>query len=238
MRTRRRDVILGMAASARVHAAAAQTQVDLLLVLAVDASGSVSQDRFELQREGYSEAFRTLAVQNAVRGGPVGAIAVMMVQWTGPALQVRVVDWRRVGDAASAEGLADAIAGAPRRLFRGGTSISGVIDYSMAALASAPFAAPRRVIDISGDGANNIGRSVDAARDNAVANGVSINGLPILAVEPDLDSHYRDHVIGGSGAFLIAIDNYSQFAAAIRRKLVTEISSRIPLPHGPKTMMS
>ncbi len=96
----------------------------------------------------------------------------------------------------------------------------------MARLRAAPGSAHRRVIDISGDGANNRGRAVARARDEAVADGVTINGLPILNVEPWLDEHYRDQVIGGPGAFMIAIDSYDQFAEAILRKLLTEISAR------------
>ena len=151
-----------------------------------------------------------------------------MVQWTGPRLQVEVVPWTAVRDAASAEALAAAIAAAPRQLFSGGTSLSGIIDYSAKLFARTPLQAARRVIDISGDGANNSGRPAAAARDDAVAAGITINGLPILNIEPFLDEHYREHVIGGDGAFLIAIESYDQFAAAIVRKLITEISALSP----------
>jgi hypothetical protein len=200
--------------------------VDLQLVLAVDASGSVSAERFALQREGYAAAFRDARVVQAIKGGMLGRIAVAMVQWTGPRLQVLVVDWQEVHDAASAEALAARIAAAPRQLFRGGTSLSGVIDYALPLFDRAPFPGTRRVIDISGDGANNAGRPAAAARDAAVAAGVTINGLPILNIEPDLDGFYRDEVIGGPGAFVIAISTYDQFAAAILRKLISEIAAR------------
>jgi hypothetical protein len=200
--------------------------VDLQLVLAVDASGSVSAERFALQREGYAAAFRDARVVQAIKGGMLGRIAVAMVQWTGPRLQVLAVDWQDVHDAASAEALAARIAAAPRQLFRGGTSLSGVIDYALPLFDRAPFPGTRRVIDISGDGANNAGRPAAAARDEAVAAGITINGLPILNIEPDLDGFYRDEVIGGPGAFMIAISTYDQFAAAILRKLITEIAAR------------
>lgn len=198
------------------------------MVLAVDASGSVSAERFELQKRGYAEAFRNPRVRAAIAGGPAGAIAVAMFQWTGPALQADVIPWTVVRDAASADALAAAIDAAPRALFSGGTSISGAIDHARALLRRAPAAAPRRVIDISGDGANNRGVPSGPARDAAVADGIVINGLPILTVEPDLDEVYRAEVIGGDGAFLIAIETYEQFAAAIVRKLVTEISALPP----------
>ena len=182
--------------------------VDLALVLAVDASGSVDQVRFELQKQGYVAAFRHPRVIGAIQSGPAGAIAVIMMQWTGPALQVTAVPWTKISDATSANAFADAIARAPRALFSGGTSISGAIDTSMALLFDNPYRAARRVIDISGDGANNRGRSVNQARDEAIARGVGINGLPILALEPNLDSYYKDNVIGGPGAFMIAAKDF------------------------------
>jgi hypothetical protein len=202
--------------------AAGAQEVDLQLVLAVDASGSVNNQRFELQKHGYAEAFRSPEVQQAILSGR--GIAVTMVQWTGPALHEQVVGWTRVADEAAAAALADAIDAAPRKLFSGGTSISGAIDYAMTLFPRSPFHGVRRVIDLSGDGANNRGRPASAARDEALAAGVTINALPILTLEPDLDVWYRDNAIGGPGAFLIVVHSYDEFAAAIRRKLVTEIA--------------
>jgi hypothetical protein len=206
--------------------AVAQPQVDLHLVLAVDASGSVDQVRFELQKRGYVAAFRHARVLQAIRSGPNQAIAVTMVQWTGPAMQVDVVGWTLIGDEESAAAFATAIERAPRQLFSGGTSISGAIDYSMTLFPRSPFRGGRRVIDISGDGSNNRGRPVTLARDEAIASGIGINGLPILALEPDLDRYYQDYVIGGPGAFVIAARNYETFADAILKKLISEIALR------------
>ena len=197
-------------------------------MLALDASGSVSTERFELQKQGYAAAFRDKGVQRAIEGGAQQRIGVAMVQWTGPRLQRLVVDWHVVHGAASAEALAARIEAAPRQLFSGGTSISGLIDYALALLDRAPWPTLRKVIDISGDGGNNAGRPVGPARDDAVDRGVTINGLPILNVEPFLAEHYRENVIGGPGAFMVAIDSYDQFADAIRRKLITEISGLPP----------
>src|SRR5258708_5131672 len=182
---------LGLAFPAAAQRGSGQS-VDLALVLAVDASGSVNQVRFELQKQGYVAAFRHPRVIGAIQSGPTQGIAVVMMQWTGPALQVVAVPWTRITDAASANAFADAIAKAPRALFGGGTSISGAIDTGMALLFDSPFRATRRVIDVSGDGSNNRGRSVTQARDDAARAGVGINGLPILALEPDLDRYYRD----------------------------------------------
>jgi hypothetical protein len=200
--------------------------VDLQLVLAVDASGSVSEERFELQMKGYAAAFRDPAVLNAIRGNAAGAIAVTMFQWTGPALQVHAVPWMLVRDAASAQALAAAIEGAPRQLFGGGTSISGAIDYAMGLLPQSGFRPFKRVIDISGDGANNRGRPAEQARDEAVKAGVVINGLPIIVFDPSLDRYYLENVIGGPGSFVIAAQSYETFAAAVRRKLIQEIAGQ------------
>ena len=200
------------------------THVDLQLVLAVDASGSVDQARFDLQKQGYAAAFRSRQVLNAIRSGPSRAISVTMVQWTGPALQVQVVPWTRIGDEESAAALADAITDAPRQLFGGGTSISGAIDYAMTLWRASPYQGMRRVIDVSGDGANNRGRPASLARDDAVREGVAINGLPILALDPGLDHYYEDNVIGGPGAFVVAAQSYDDFADAILKKLINEIA--------------
>jgi hypothetical protein len=150
------------------------------------------------------------------------------MQWTGPALQVTAVPWTKISDAASANAFADAVARSPRALFGGGTSISGAIDTAMALLFDNPYRAARRVIDISGDGSNNRGRSVSQARDEAVRAGVGINGLPILTLEPDLDRYFEQNVVGGPGAFVIAAKSYETFADAILKKLIAEIADIAP----------
>jgi hypothetical protein len=205
---------------------AAETQVDLNLVLAVDVSGSVNQRRFELQRDGYVAAFQHPRVLKAIAaGGLSGAIGVSMLQWTGPSLHVEAVPWSLLKDEASARAFAGAIRSAPRQLFSGGTSISGAIDYSVGLLERSPFQGGRRVVDISGDGANNRGRLAVEARDAAVARGITINGLPILELEPFLDEHYKNNVIGGPNAFMVVAQTFDEFADAILKKLVTEIAS-------------
>jgi hypothetical protein len=225
---RRVRIALGAAGAILLASAApamAQGGVDLQLVLAVDASGSVDQYRFELQKRGYAAAFRHPHVLGALRSGPNQAIAATMVQWTGPTLHVQVITWSRIGDEQTSASFAAAIEAAPRQLFGGGTSISGAIDYGSTLFAGSSFHARRRVIDISGDGSNNRGRPANLARDDAVAAGIGINGLPILALEPDLDRYYYDNVIGGPGAFVITARSYEAFADAILKKLITEIAS-------------
>jgi hypothetical protein len=208
----------------------AQEPVDLALVLAVDASGSVNQVRFELQKRGYAAAFRHPSVLDAIRGGRSAAIMVTMTQWTGPETQIQVIPWRRIDGEASARAFAAEIDAVNRRLFGGGTSISGAIDHAVKLLENAPFRASRRVIDISGDGSNNRGRHPSAARDEAIDLGIAINGLPILELEPVLDKYYQDNVIGGPGAFMIVARTFEQFGDAIRRKLILEIGQQRERP--------
>jgi hypothetical protein len=210
----------------RLPAAAAEgILVDLALVLAIDVSGSVSQDRLLLQRRGYTGAMRHPHFVQAVRSGPHGRIALTFVEWSEARRQRQVVDWQIVHDAASAETFAAAIEAAAQS-GPGWTSISAAIDYAVRLLAGSGFTANRRVIDISGDGVNNDGREVTAARDDAVAAGVVVNGLPILEVEPALDDYFRRNVIGGPGAFMMVARTRDDFATAVLRKLLVEIAGR------------
>jgi hypothetical protein len=206
----------------------APTSVSVALVLAVDTSGSVSMGRFELQKQGYAAAFRNPQILDAIRSLGTQSIAVTMFQWTGPLLHVVVADWTLIKDQASAAAFAGAIEAVPRRLLGGGTSISGAIDYARVLFAQSPYTGARRIIDISGDGSNNRGRPVTMARDEAVTDGININGLPILAVEPGLDHYYQANVIGGPGSFMIPAANYDNFADAILKKLINEIAAVQP----------
>lgn len=206
----------------------AQTTVDLQLVLAVDVSGSVSPQRFELQKMGYVAAFQNPRVLNTILAGRNQSIAATMTQWSGPFLQAQVVPWTLLKDESSMKGFAGAIESAPRMMYGGGTSISGAIDHAATLFPQAPSQTERRVIDVSGDGSNNRGRSVALARDDAVGTGIVINGLPILAFEPQLDEYYKDHVIGGPGAFMIAAKSFETFSEAILMKLIIEIADLGP----------
>jgi hypothetical protein len=198
-------------------------RVDLALVLAVDVSGSVNNERFELQRRGYAEAFASREVMDAIAAGENHAIVVTLVEWSGAGHQRQMIGWTLVEDATSAESFGSAVAEASRA-FSDWTSISGAIDYSVALFAEAHADSTRRVIDISGDGINNNGRSVTEARDAAVDAGITLNGLPILTEYPNLDAYYRDNVIGGPGAFELTASDFNTFGAAILDKLVREIA--------------
>lgn len=197
--------------------------VDLALVLAVDTSGSVDPLEFDLQRRGYAEALTHPEVLRAIKSGANGAVAVALFEWSGPSLQSYVVNWTRIDGPETAEAVAARPISAPRTIFGGGTSVSGAIDTGRALLRANPFPASRRVFDVSGDGANNRGRPAETARDDAVAEGITINGLAILGSELGLEESYRDRVIGGRGAFLVIAANHADFAQAVLRKLLTEL---------------
>jgi hypothetical protein len=216
-------------------AAAAAEAVDLELILAVDVSRSIDDEEAALQREGYAEAFRHPGVINAIQSNANRRIAVAYVEWAGTHYQKLTIPWTIVSDAASGERYANIIMSQPRVSERW-TSISGAIDFSMRVFAISPYQGTRRVIDISGDGVNNNGRPSSQARDEALAAGTTINGLVIMNdrptpgfseyfSQPALDVFYREHVIGGPGAFVIAIEDFSSFAYAIRNKLIREIAS-------------
>jgi hypothetical protein len=211
-------------------ARAAEMAVDLELILAVDVSRSMDPDEQQLQRDGYIAAITDPDVIAAIGRGANGRIALSYVEWAGPDMQDILVDWRVVDNAASARAFAAALAKAPMETFRG-TSISGGLLFNALRFEGNGYAAPRHVIDVSGDGPNNMGMPVELAREQVLHAGITINGLPIMIKRPggfatidNLDVYYRDCVIGGPGAFVVVVRSASQFDEAIRRKLVLEIA--------------
>lgn len=216
--------------------ARAAEAVDMLLVLAADVSRSIDEGEFDLQRKGYAAALTDPRVLRAIVGGNHHAIAVTFVEWSGASDQKVVVDWSVVRDEEGAGGVAAAVLAAPRS-FIGRTSIGAAIDFAMTRFAAAPATADKKIIDISGDGTGNAGRAVTEARDDAVAAGVTINGLAIIntAANPGyafhthppggLPKYYEENVIGGSGAFVLQVENFESFAEAITRKLLAEIAA-------------
>lgn len=214
--------------------ARAETELDLQLAIAVDVSFSMDTEEQALQRQGFIDAFRSPAVSDAIRRGAVGRIAVAYVEWAGAEDQKLLVPWTVIDGPESGAAFADEIARRPtRRASR--TSIAGAIDFSVRLMGEGGFAASRRVIDVSGDGPNNAGRPVQAARADALAKGITINGLPIMLKAPgyfdiaDLDIYYRDCVIGGQGAFMVPARERDQFVEAIKTKIIMEIAER-PAP--------
>jgi hypothetical protein len=199
--------------------------VDLLLALAADVSSSMDEQEFQLQRTGYAEALTDPRVIAAIQSGRNRRIAVALVEWAGHIAQKVVVDWTIISDETSAREFSDGLIEAPRSA-AGRTSISGGIDFAMRQFERAPYEG-RRTIDVSGDGANNAGGDVRLARDEAVARGVTINGLVILGGSPstpDLERYYRENVIGGPGAFVMVAQDYASFGDALVKKLVAEIA--------------
>jgi Protein of unknown function (DUF1194) len=198
--------------------------VDLELVLAVDTSSSVSPDEFNLQMQGLAHAFRDPAVQGAIQAAGDLGIAVAMVQWSDNRKQTVAIDWQMIQDAPSAEAFAREIDNTPRFLIGGGTAIGGAVNFSAHQLRINRYEGRRKVIDVSGDGRTNQGSNPARARDDAVAQGITINGLAILNEDQLVDRHYLANVIGGTGSFVMRADDYSDFARAIVDKLVKEIA--------------
>ncbi len=227
---RRRLILAAGGALAGPGAAAQGIPLDVALVLAADCSGSVRAEHYGLQQKGYADAFRQPEVIRAIRGGIVGAVAVTFFQWSGYFLQHQSIGWTVLKTREEVEAFADRIEHTPRVIFSGGTSPGGAIEFGHRLLREVPGTARRRVIDVSGDGRSNNGPSPTVARDQAIAQAITINGLPILHMEPDIDEYYEKNVIGGPGAFSMPARDFASFGEAIRRKLILEIAGvRAPM---------
>jgi hypothetical protein len=225
MRLRPSAVGLILATALASPVTARAEPVDLQLVLAIDSSSSVTMDEYYLQLQGYAAAFRHPDLIKAIRSGPRQSIAVTLFEWSNAGLHQIDFEWRRLADEAGLEEFAKELEIAPRLVIGGETAIGDAIDFAMVQFNAGGLDGGRRVIDVSGDGANNNGRPAAAARDDAVFQGVTINGLAVLHEEPHLDVFYRDNVVGGPGAFVISAHDYQDFADAILKKLVHEIQN-------------
>jgi hypothetical protein len=236
MRTIKFFLISLVAAAALLPAAAkAADDVDLLLVLAVDVSRSIDAAKFQMQREGYAAAVADPHVLEAIQSGRTGRIGLSLVEWSGVGAEKVVIDWMAISDANSAKGFGDRLLEAPRS-FADRTSISGAIEFAMGQLDKAPYRADRHTIDVSGDGTNNAGPDVGVARDQAVAKGITINGLVILSENPmswnpdhtnppgGLANYYKANVVGGPNAFVMVAENFNSFGQAIIKKMIAEVA--------------
>ncbi|MFC4174362.1 DUF1194 domain-containing protein [Microvirga sp. GCM10011540] len=212
--------------------AARAESVDLELVFAADGSGSIDDEELRLQRKGWADALTSEDVLNGIRNGPLGVIAVAYMEWGGPSSQVLIVDWHVIRDAASAQVFADKLLSAPRGAY-GYNSISNAIDFSVRLVETNAHDGTRKVIDVSGDGANRGGRPLEEARADALAKGFTINALAIRrpgSGRPGgpggmpLEDYYGQNVIGGPGSFVEIANETQPFAVAARRKLLTEIA--------------
>lgn len=237
---RRRHLLSGLFAALSLwgrRADAADHTVDVLLVLAVDVSLSISEARFDLERRGYAEAFSDPRVLRAIGEGPTGRIGVALFDWAGPGEQQIAVDWMIIASARDADAFAAKLAAVPRP-FYGRTAIGSAIAFGTELLGRAPFGADRRIIDISGDGTSNAGRPIAEMRDAAAAAGITVNGIVILT-DPEgmpgflkehtnpaggLAAYYRNVVIAGEGAFVMSAESFEAFGRALIAKLVREIS--------------
>jgi hypothetical protein len=216
-------------------ARAATPPVDVALVLVTDVSRSIDDSEFQLEKRGYASAFDDPKVIAAIQGGPNGRIAVAYVEFSSTEQTRTVIDWTVISDPGSAHAFADALVAQPRSSY-GRTAISTGVDLAAHMLADSAFAEAHRVIDVAGDGTNNAGRAITDARDEAVAAGITINGLAIINDHPvsytyahvappgGLTNWYRENVIGGPGSFVVEVHEFSVFGEAMSRKLINEIA--------------
>lgn len=211
--------------------AAAQEKVDLELILMADGSGSVDMGEFRLQRQGYARALMNPRVLAAIRNGPLGRIALTYVEWSGHYLKATIVPWTAIRNEADLVAFARQLEEKPRVLYGGGTAVGSAILYGADSIQNNAFEGTRRVIDVSGDGPDKDGVPAAVGRDQAVAQGITVNGLPILDPRwPGLDVFYLDNVIGGPGAFSIPARGFKDFHSAILTKLIREIAGTVRPP--------
>jgi hypothetical protein len=227
-----RNAVLAFLLAVTPVVAAEREKVDLELVIANDASYSIDEEEARLQREGVAAAFLAHDVVQAIRSGLRGRIAVAYIDYASTPYNEIVVDWTLIHDQASAAAFAKAILSRPSGSGRH-TSISSALEMGTRMIAENAYDGTRRTIDISGDGPNNFERRVDVVRDEVVARGITINGLPIMNLRdagrsryylPDLDKYFEGCVIGGRGAFVVVAHDFKDFARAMKKKLVLEIS--------------
>lgn len=206
-------------------------EVDVALVLAIDVSGSIDYQEAELQRKGFVDAFQNKEVLTAIRNGSLGRIGISVVYFSSKdyGFMSVPVNWMVIEDERSAQAFIKQLVAARRPSARG-TSISDALEYSLRQLETGPFHAVKQVIDVSGDGVNNAGRPVEQVRDEILAKGITINALPIIddSTPQDLDKYFEGCVIGGAASFAIPAKGFVDFARAIRRKLILEISGLTP----------
>ena len=200
-----------------------ERMVDLELVLAVDASSSVSGVEFDLQIRGLAAAFRHRSVARAIRATGDLGLTVALFQWAGDRQQVLAIDWMVVRDAPTASRFAEAVE-TVKRSIAGNTAIGSALEFAIGQLEGNGFDGRRKVIDVSGDGRNNRGTAAWLARELAVARGITVNGLAILNEDPTLDRYYVTNVIGGTGAFVMTANDYDAYRLAIVAKLIKEIT--------------
>jgi hypothetical protein len=201
--------------------------LDLALVLAVDCSSSVDLADFRIQMDGIAAAFRNPSLFDAISAGSNRRIAATLVQWSSRNSQAIAVSWRVLASRADLEAIARETEDAARQWRPGGTGLAAAIDFSVALLGTLPAEAGRRVIDVSGDGADNEGGDVGRARANALALGITINGLPIVDDSLEIEAYYRNVVIGGPGAFIIPAENIWSFRDAMTRKMLREVAQSV-----------
>lgn len=212
--------------------ALASPQCKLALVLALDVSGSVDPNEYELQTRGLAQAFRSPEVMAAIQFPGNRAIAATVLQWSGDPHQMQVIGWTLLSDKSSIGAFADKIETVDRAFTPYSTAIGNALTFSASLFHTNPYTCDRQVIDVSGDGPNNEGEDVKPARNRVVSTGITVNGLAILGPREFLAGYYRESVMGGSGAFVISANTFKDYPEAIQKKLLREIQPPIVQLHG------
>lgn len=217
--------------------APAQERVDVELVLLADASRSIDGRELALQRSGYAAAITHPLVLSAITGGAYQRIALTYVEWADEEAQDVVVPWTMIDGPDSAAEFAAALTAAPRRSY-GRNAIGSAIAAAHNLIETNGIEGTRQVIDLSGDSANSWrGDPLPLARQRALDDGITINGLAVLCrtcsgrpVAYDLEQAFADRITGGPGSFVITAENDENFATAVRKKLLLEIAGLAPAP--------
>lgn len=223
-------------APALIPTQASAVAVSLELALVVDESGSVDDDEWELQRDGYVSAFKSATIQNAIVAS--GGIAVSYIQFDANA--TAGIGWTLLNDAASINLFADAIAGLAR-FGDSGTGVAGAIRLAASTfgtevgLADNGFESTRQIIDVSGDGRENQSGAANntitgEVGDAAIASGIDrINGIVISPLgEAGLLAFYQTQVQNGPDSFTVVADDFDDFAGAVNNKIFREVTGTVP----------
>ncbi|WP_161973892.1 DUF1194 domain-containing protein [Hwanghaeella grinnelliae] len=216
------SALAGAGSALLPRSAMALQVVDLQLILAIDCSYSVDQREYNLQVGAIGDALGQPEIRQAIGEGPSGSIALSLVQWSSEYSQIMALPWTLVTEG-NAAAVGQRISKLPRMTADGATSMAAAVYTSMDYFNQSAYQSARRTIDISADGRNNNGPYMPQARDVATANGITINGLPILLEDPTLDYYFKHNVVGGPGSFVEKAIDYEDFRRAIRRKLLREI---------------
>ncbi len=225
-------VVSVLAAGSAAGPALAQDRCRLALVLGLDVSSSVNEQEYQIQLQGLAHAFRTPEVVDALLSPPGTVVAVTVYEWSGRYQQDVIVGWTFLGSEEKVLAFADRLAAHERSYAEFPTAVGKALEFGAAQFGHGP-ACERRVIDLSGDGANNDGVGPSYFRNLGDFDGIVINGLAIQGAEPDPAEYYRNHVMHGPGAFVVTARDFEDYPYVIIGKLLKEVASELIVGERP-----